>query len=82
MPPDSLKLARAFLGYYHELHREDLSGWNNYGRKTNNPIEYIGDDQEHEYYPVRSAKARNVLPEDRVGLPNRTIADAWGSAAE
>lgn len=82
VPPDSLKLARAFLGYYHELHREDLSGWNNYGRKTNNPIEYIGDDQEHEYYPVRSAKARNVLPEDRVGLPNRTIADAWGSAAE
>ena len=43
---------------------------------------YIGDDQEAVYYPARSAKAKNVLPEDRVELPDKSIADAWGKKAK
>ena len=79
VPPDSLKLARAFLAYYHELHKDDLSGWSSRnGQKT----EFIGDDQEAVYYPARSAKAKNVLPEDRVELPDKSIADAWGKKAK
>lgn len=74
--PDSLKLARAFLTYYHELHKDDLSGWGSRG--STKKVEFIGDDQEAVYYPASSHKARNVLPEDRVELPSRELADAWG----
>ena len=42
----------------------------------------IPDDQEAVYYPARSAKAKNVLPEDRVELPNKSVADAWGKKAK
>ena len=80
VPPDSLKLARAFLAYYHELNRDDLIG---FGSRSNEPeTAYIGDDQEDVYYPVHSAKAKNVLPEDRVELPNKSVADAWGKSAK
>ena len=80
VPPDSLKLARAFLAYYHELNRDDLIG---FGSRSNEPeTAYIGDDQEAVYYPARSAKAKNVLPEDRVELPDKSIADAWGKKAK
>ena len=80
VPPDSLKLARAFLAYYHELYREDLSGRN---RRSGNPgFQFVGDDQESVYYTANSAGAKNVLPEDRVELPEETIAAAWGRKAE
>ena len=80
VPPDSLKLARAFLAYYHELNRDDLIGFG--GRRNERETAYIGDDQEAVYYPARSAKAKNVLPEDRVELPDKSIADAWGRKAK
>ncbi len=80
VPPDSLKLARAFLGYYHELHKDDLMGISSRADKPQ-PV-FVGDDQEHKFYPATSAKARNVLREDRVALPNLTIAEAWGRADE
>ncbi len=80
VPPDSLKLARAFLIYYHELNRDDLIGFGN--RRNEQKSAYIGDDQEAVYYPVHSAKAKNVLPEDRVELPNKSVADAWGESAK
>ena len=78
--PDSLKLARAFLSYYHELYRDDLSGWGT--RSVDQKTAYIGDDQEAVYYPARSAKAKNVLPEDRVELPDKSVAEAWGKKAK
>lgn len=81
VPPDSLKLARAFLQHYHELYRDDLSSWKA-GRTKPVPVAFIGDDLEHKYYPADSAKARNVLVEDRVPLPNPLIAQAWGNPAE
>ena len=80
VPPDSLKLARAFLAYYHELNRDDLIGFGS--RSNEQETAYIGDDQEAVYYPARSAKAKNVLPEDRVELPNKSVADAWGKEAK
>ena len=36
VPPDSLKLARAFLAYYHELNRDDLIGFSNYNNDFEN----------------------------------------------
>ena len=80
VPPGSLKLARAFLAYYHELNRDDLLGFG--GRGDGRNAAYIGDDQEAVYYPAQSAKAKNVLPEDRVVLPDQSVAEAWGKSAE
>ncbi len=81
VPPDSIKLAQAFLAYYHELYRDDLIGRNSLMDEVNG-AEFIGDDQEEVYYPVNSPEARNVLPEDRVELPDKSIAEAWGKKAE
>lgn len=80
VPPDSLKLARAFLAYYHELYQSDLGG----PSLRNNPqsIVFIGDDQEGKFYPANSPKARNVLREDRVCFPALEIASAWGKPAK
>ena len=79
VPPDSLKLARAFLFFYHELYLDDLKGWRAPVRETGE-AKFIGDDQERRYYPAGSPKANNILPEDRVFLPNSVIAEAWGRA--
>ena len=76
VPPDSLKLARAFLAYYHQLYQRDLGGSSM--RNINRKILFIGDDQEGRFYPVDSPKARNVLREDRVLFPSLEIAAAWG----
>ena len=80
VPPGSINLAQSFLAYFHHQFRDDLSGWSNHYRRRK--PEYIGDDQEGVYYPVRSAKARNVLPEDRVELPDKKIAQSWGKLSE
>lgn len=80
VPPDSLNLARAFLKFYHKLYKDDLSKWNSNNNKTETV--FIGDDQEAVYYPKNSAKAKNVLVEDRVELPNKLVADAWGKKAQ
>ena len=76
VPPDSLKLARAFLAYYHQLYQRDLGGSSM--RNINRKILFIGDDQEGRFYPVDSPKARNVLREDRVLFSSLEIATAWG----
>lgn len=83
VPPASLALARAFLQYYHEKHSQDLTP-SLYIHSPNIPqgAAFIGDDQEHEYYIKNSAKAKNVLSEDKVILPNESIAKAWGSFAK
>ena len=53
-----------------------------FGMRYSLDVAFVGDDQEHEFYPADSAKAKNVLPEDRVNLPDRRIAEAWGRAAQ
>ncbi len=79
VPPDSLKLARAFLAHYDAAHRGDLSGTPARGERMR--AAFIGDDQDRIFYPASSAQAKNILPEDRVPLPNLAIAEAWGKAA-
>lgn len=77
VPPDSLKLARAFFTYYHETYSNDL-GMAVFAGKRKNPQEFVGDDLEGKFYPAGSPKARNVIFEDRVFLPSAEIAKAWG----
>jgi len=67
VPPDSLRLARAFLSHC-------ISG------KKGEEV-FIGDDQDDVFYPVESAEAEFVNPVDRVSLPSRAIAEAWGKPA-
>ncbi|MBQ9500972.1 MAG: hypothetical protein IJU70_02320 [Lentisphaeria bacterium] len=81
VPPDSLTLARAFLLYHHRRWREDLAAGALFAPEDS-PAEFIGDDQDSVYYPANSPKAKNVLPEDRVELPDKTLADAWGKRAQ
>ena len=77
VPPDSLRLAREFLTYYHKIYSSDLTERGS--RRDTPPVyPYIGDDQEGVFYPANSPKAKNILPEDRVLLPALTIARAWG----
>ena len=79
VPPDSLRLAREFLTYYHKACSADLTGRNS--RRNDVPVyPYIGDDQEGVFYRADSPKAKNILPEDRVLLPALSIALAWGEA--
>ena len=80
VPPGSLKLARAFLTYYHKLCRDDLSGRDSCS--VSRETEFIGDDLEAVYYPAKSAEAENILREHRVELPDKSIADAWGKRAK
>ena len=47
VPPDSLKLARAFLAYYHELYLSDLGGSSM--RKIQQKVLFVGDDQEGKF---------------------------------
>jgi hypothetical protein len=67
VPPDSLRLARAFLSHC-------ISG-----KKGGEA--FIGDDQDDVFYTAKSAEAEFVNPVDRVSLPSRTIAEAWGKPA-
>ena len=67
VPPDSLRLARAFLSYC-------ISG-----RKGG--AAFVGDDQDGVYYPAGSAEAEFVGAVDRVALPSRDVAEAWGEPA-
>ena len=80
VPPDSLKLARAFLAYYHTLYLSDLDRLQT--KNTKKTEDFIGDDLEGKFYPADSPKAQNILFEDRVPLPSREIAEAWGKSGK
>lgn len=67
VPPDSLRLARAFLSYC-------ISG-------KKGGVSFIGDDQDGVYYPADSAEAEFVVSSDRVRLPDIAVAEAWGEPA-
>lgn len=66
VPPDSLRLARAFLAHC-------ISG-------STDGSAFVGDDQDGVYYPTDSAEAEFVIPADRVRLPTVAVAEAWGKA--
>lgn len=81
VPPDSLKLARAFLTYYHLLYLSDLSK-NRFGQTPKQEVRFIGDDVENLYYPASSPLAKSITEEDRVLFPSEAIAAAWGKKAK
>ncbi|MBR4616344.1 MAG: hypothetical protein IKO55_12115, partial [Kiritimatiellae bacterium] len=85
VPPGSLALARAFLGHWHEIRcgelgeavaqeRDPLGKI----RDKRGPPGFVGDEPEGVYWPVESPEAASVPPDDRVELPSRAIAEAWG----
>lgn len=84
VPPGSLELARAFLSHYHNLHRADLAPRNtvasSVATKRMAPP-FIGDDMDGIFYPTGDIRVEDILAEDRVELPTREIAQAWGEAA-
>lgn len=77
VPPDSLALARAFLTFYHTKYAMDLRYSHMAGRAEVEEPEFIGDAEDYEVYPVGSPGANNILPEDRVALPSKEVAEAW-----
>jgi len=82
VPPDSLKLARAFLSHYHNLYRSDLAGaqWMQVEPATKTLPPFVGDDQEGVFYPSDDRRAKHIPAEDRVALPSKEVALAWGAA--
>jgi len=76
VPMESLKLARAFLLFYHEQNLRDLGCFR--PSQDTSRGGFIGDDQEQKFYPVKSSRAKNIFAEDRVFLPTLAIAQAWG----
>ena len=77
VPPDSLKLARSFLEYYHRLYPEDLNRFTRTAESKEHQILYVGDDQDHVVYKAGTPEALNILPEDRVYFSSEAIARAW-----
>jgi hypothetical protein len=84
VPPDSLKLARAFLSHYHTLYRQELSvaGWAPAAAEVQRPPPFVGDEQDGVFYPAGDLRISRVPAEDRVALPSEEVALAWGVAAE
>ena len=80
VPPGSLALARAFLAHYDAVNRGDLGLGMSGGRDGHGPpvAPFVGDDPDGTYWPVGSAEAQSIPPEDRVPLPSRIVAEAWG----
>lgn len=70
VPPDSLRLARAFFEYHLSVPKG----------KVLQPA-FIGDDADAVFYPPDSAEAENIDPADLVRLPSRAVAAAWGEPA-
>lgn len=77
VPPGSMELARAFLEFYHKLFRQELQAIPPRSQALPPPA-YVGDDLEEVFYPADSPKVHRIAPEDRVELPNRRVAEAWG----
>ena len=75
VPPDSIRLAKAFLLHYHRAHPEDL-GYS--ALRESKDIGFVGDDADGVYYPVGSRDAADIIFDDRVELPSESVALAWG----
>ena len=74
VPEASLKLARAFLLHWHSRHLDDL------GLKSETVEDeiFIGDDGTEFFYPEDSPMVKDIASDDRVELPGRAMAEAWG----
>lgn len=81
VPPDSIKLARTFLTYYHLRYLDDLKSMPT-GRVPKESYPFIGDDSDGVYYPAGSPRAKTIAWEDQVPIQSQVIAEAWGKAAQ
>ena len=81
VPPGSLALARAFLSHHDGMNAGDL-GYAAAKGLAALPVRgqsgFVGDDPEGLYWPMGSAEAAAIPPDDRVLLPSRAVAEAWG----
>ena len=80
VPPGSLALARAFLEHYDALNRDDLGRGNAKDGSFSTEMQFVGDDPDGVYWPANSPEAQSIPFEDRVIIPSRLLADAWGKA--
>lgn len=76
----SIKLAQAFLAYYHKLYLADLN--NQVQKPVQLVFPFIGDDQDGIFYPADSPKVRFIIDDDKVYLPSEELAKAWGNPAK
>ena len=73
----SLKLARAFLTHWHNHYLDDLGL-----SPLSKPHEtFIGNDATELFYPTNDPQIKNIPEEDRIPLPSKDIAQAWGKSA-
>ena len=82
VPPDSLKLARAFLEYYHKKYISDLNGHLQTARVEKEKVLFVGDDQEARFWPAGTRYAKRIDQEDRIEFPCKELALAWGEEAK
>ena len=78
VPPESLKLTRAFLEYYHKKYISDLNGHLQTKRVEKEKVLFIGDDQEARFWPAWHRYAKRIDEEDRIEFPSKELALAWG----
>ena len=78
VPHGSIVLARAFLEHYDAINRDDLQGGGSGKGVFVSGMQFIGDDPDGTYWSVGSPSAQSISLEDRVHLPSRLLADAWG----
>lgn len=81
VPSGSVRLAQAFLAHCHVENRRDL-GVDGGATGALFPFPYTGDDLEGTFHPADSVDAQSIPPADRVPLPNRAVAEAWGRPGE
>lgn len=82
VPPESLKLARTFLEYYHKRYISDLDGRRMAARVKKEKVLFVGDDQEARFWPVGNRYAKRIDAEDKIEFPSKELALAWGEEAK
>ncbi|MFA6716071.1 MAG: hypothetical protein WCS27_11890 [Victivallaceae bacterium] len=82
VPPESLKLARAFLTHYHEKYGSDLTRELSSAQFKAEDVLFVGDDQEARFWPVGHRYAKRIDTEDKIEFPSKELALAWGEEAQ
>lgn len=76
----SVNLAKTFMLYHHEKNIDDL-GIEKIEKSGEEKISFVGDDIDGVYYKEGALELNFISPVDKVYLPNKKIADAWGEPA-
>lgn len=77
-------LASAFFDHYNKLYERELvkdsSTPSPMPRLASLETQFIGDDNDGVFYPLHSPSVANIPEDERVYLPSREVAEAWGKA--